>query len=146
MKNKVTIVVPCKNEEAYISHLLDSLRKQRGIDGVKIYIADASTDSTRQVIADNKGNLNVEVIQGGPVSTAKNNGAKLATTPYILFIDSDVRFFSNTVILDTVNMMTTWDLDLIGLKAKCYDKSIPASVAAAAAHRPISVTHPSRSC
>lgn len=128
MKNKITIVVPCKNEETYISHLLDSLKKQRSITGVKIYIADASTDLTRQVIMDNKGDLNVEVIQGGPVSTAKNNGARLVTTPYILFIDSDVRFFKSTVIFDTVRMMDEWDLDLIGLKAKCYDKSIFASI------------------
>jgi glycosyltransferase involved in cell wall biosynthesis len=128
MKNKVTIVVPCKNEESYISHLLDSLKAQRSIAGVKIYIADASTDSTRQVIENHKGDLNVEVIEGGPVSTAKNNGAKLATTPYILFIDSDVRFFKNNVISDTVGMMDKWDLDLIGLKAKCYDRSILASL------------------
>jgi glycosyltransferase involved in cell wall biosynthesis len=68
-----------------------------------------------------KGDLNVEVIDGGPVSFAKNSGAKLVTTPYILFIDSDVRFFSHTVINDTVNELESNNLDLIGLKAKCYD-------------------------
>lgn len=128
MKDKITIVVPCKNEENYITHLLESLKKQRGIDGVKIYIADASTDSTRQVIADTKGTLNVTVIQGGPVSEAKNNGARLVETPYILFIDSDVRFFSDTVIVDTVEILERDNLDLIGLNAKCYDGSIPASI------------------
>lgn len=128
MKDKITIVVPCKNEENYITHLLESLKKQRGIDGVKIYIADASTDSTRQVIADTKETLNVTVIQGGPVSEAKNNGARLVETPYILFIDSDVRFFSDTVIVDTVEILERDNLDLIGLNAKCYDGSIPASI------------------
>lgn len=126
MKDKITIVVPCKNEENYIHHLLNALKLQDGIEGVKIYIADASTDSTRDVIDSNKGNLNLEVIQGGPVSRAKNNGAKLAITPYILFIDADVRFFKNTVIKDTVEMIECWNLDLIGLKAKCYDNSIMA--------------------
>ena len=75
-----------------------------------------------------KGELNVEVIDGGPVSIAKNNGAKLVTTPYILFIDSDVRFFSDTVILDCVKELEYNDLDLIGLYAKCYDDSIRAQI------------------
>lgn len=127
LQNKITIVVPCKNEENYIAHLLENL-KQQNIGDTRIIIADASTDNTREVIAKNKDNLNVEIIEGGPVSIAKNNGAKLATTPYILFIDSDVRFFSNTVILDTVNELEYNNLDLIGLNAKCYDDSIPAQI------------------
>lgn len=129
MKNAVTIIVPCKNEEKYIGHLLDSLREQKNIDGVKIYIADASTDSTRQVIKEKTQNLNVSIIDGGPVSIAKNNGAALAKTPYILFIDADVRFFSDTVIFDTVNQIIKEDLDLIGLNIKCYDKSKRSQIA-----------------
>lgn len=128
LEDKITIVVPCKNEEAYISHLLHSLSEQAGIGKTRIIIADASTDNTKYVIHRNKGNLNVQIIEGGPVSIAKNNGAKLVTTPYILFIDSDVRFFSNTVIYDCVEELETNNLDLIGLYAKCYDKSIPAQL------------------
>ena len=127
LSEKITIVVPCKNEENYIHYLLDSLRKQ-DIGQTRIIIADASTDNTRAVIEANKGTLNVEVVQGGPVSEAKNNGAKLVTTPYILFIDSDVRFFKNTVIQDAVREMEAHDLDLIGLNARCYDKNIVAQI------------------
>jgi glycosyltransferase involved in cell wall biosynthesis len=127
LSEKITIVVPCKNEENYIHYLLDSLRKQ-DIGQTRIIIADVSTDNTRDVIKANKGTLNVEVIQGGPVSLAKNNGAKLATTPYILFIDSDVRFFKDTVIQDAVREIETHDLDLIGLNARCYDKNIVAQI------------------
>jgi len=129
MKNEVTIVVPCKNEELYIGHLLDSLREQQGIDGVKIYIADASTDNTRDVIIENTGKLNVTIIEGGPVSRAKNNGAALVETPYVLFIDSDVRFFSTTVIADTLEQMKRDNLDLIGLNIKCYDNDLIAKFA-----------------
>ena len=121
LSDKITIVVPCKNEETYIHHLLDALRGQN-IDDTRIIIADCSTDNTRQVIRDNSDTLNVEVIDGGPVSIAKNNGARLVTTPYILFIDADVRFFKNTVIQDAVDTIESKNLDLIGLKIKCYDK------------------------
>ena len=118
--DKITIVIPCKNEENYIPYLLTHLRNQM-IGSTRIIIADCSTDNTREVIQLMKGNLNVEVIEGGPVSIAKNNGAKLATTPYILFIDADVRFFNDTVIRDAVNEIESKNLDLIGLNIKCYD-------------------------
>jgi glycosyltransferase involved in cell wall biosynthesis len=127
LSNKITIVVPCKNEEKYIHHLLDSLREQN-IGDTRIIIADCSTDTTRQVIKDNSSLLNVEVIDGGPVSIAKNNGARLVTTPYILFIDSDVRFFKNCVIADAVTELESNNLDLVGLNIKCYDNDIIATI------------------
>ncbi len=125
--DKITIVVPCKNEENYIHHLLDSLRSQN-IGDTRVIIADCSTDTTRQVIEDNSIGLNVEIIDGGPVSIAKNNGARLVTTPYILFIDADVRFFKNTVIQDSVKKMELKKLHLVGLNIKCYDKDIRAKI------------------
>jgi len=125
--DKITIVIPCKNEENYIPYLLTHLRNQM-IGSTRIIIADCSTDNTRDVIQVTKGNLNVEIIDGGPVSIAKNNGAKLVTTPYILFIDADVRFFKNTVIRDAVNKIESKNLDLIGLNIKCYDQDLRAKI------------------
>jgi len=118
---KITIVVPCKNEENYIQHLLGHLKNQN-IGNTRVIIADSSTDNTRQVIKNNSSTINIEIIDGGPVSLAKNNGARLVTTPYILFIDADVRFFKDNVILDAVNKIESMNLDLIGLNIKCYDK------------------------
>jgi glycosyltransferase involved in cell wall biosynthesis len=127
ISDKITIVIPCKNEENYIHHLLDSLRSQN-IGNTRIIIADCSTDNTRQVIKDNIGSLKVEIIDGGPVSIAKNNGAQLVNTPYILFIDADVRFFKDTAISDSVEAMETNDLDLVGLNIKSYDNDILATI------------------
>lgn len=127
LSDKITIVVPCKNEQDYIPHLLTHLRNQM-IGSTRVIIADCSTDNTRNVIEATKGNLNVEVIEGGPVSVAKNRGARLVTTPYILFIDADVRFFNNMAIRDSVQELESNNLDLIGLYVKCYDKNITAQV------------------
>jgi glycosyltransferase involved in cell wall biosynthesis len=127
LSDKITIVVPCKNEENYIHHLLDALREQN-IDNTKVIIADCSTDNTRQVIQDNSAGLNVEIIDGGPVSIAKNNGARMVNTPYILFIDADVRFFKPTVIQDAVYTIESNDLDLVGLNIRCYDNDIRATI------------------
>ena len=127
ISDKITIVVPCKNEENYIAHLLMHLRQQ-DIDDTRIIIADCSTDNTRKVIQIMKGKLNVEIIDGGPVSIAKNCGAQLVTTPYILFIDADVRFFKDSVIHDAVNLIESKNLDLVGLNIKCYDKDLRAKI------------------
>ena len=127
ISDKITVVVPCKNEENYIAHLLMHLRQQ-SIGRTRIIIADCSTDTTREVIETMKGELNVEIIEGGPVSFAKNNGARLVTTPYILFIDADVRFFKDTVIQDAVNLIESKNLDLIGLNIKCYDQDLRAKI------------------
>ena len=127
ISDKITIVVPCKNEENYIAYLLMHLRQQ-SIGRTRIIIADCSTDNTREVIEIMKGELNVEIIEGGPVSFAKNNGARLVTTPYILFIDADVRFFKDTVIQDAVNLIESKNLDLIGLNIKCYDQDLRAKI------------------
>jgi len=125
--DKITIVVPCKNEENYIHHLLESLRLQY-IGDTRIIIADCSTDNTRKIIKDNSHSLNVEIIDGGPVSIAKNNGARLVTTPYILFIDADVRFFKSNVIKDAVKEMESKNLDLVALNVKCYDNDMRAKI------------------
>jgi glycosyltransferase involved in cell wall biosynthesis len=127
LSNKITIVIPSKNEENYIAHLLDNLITQE-VGFTKIIIADCSTDKTRSVIDLYRPRLNIEVIEGGPVSLAKNRGASLATTPYILFIDADVRFFKSTVIRDAISVLEAENLDLVGLNAKCYDGDIRAQI------------------
>jgi glycosyltransferase involved in cell wall biosynthesis len=120
LSDKITIVIPCRNEENYINHLLNSLRQQK-IGDTRIIIADCSTDNTREVIRNNRAFLNIEIIEGGPVATARNNAAKLVTTPYILFIDADVIFFDNYTIRDAVFEMEHNNLDLIGANIKCYE-------------------------
>jgi len=128
LKNKITIVIPSKNEQDYIGHLLDDLARQ--VPDTQIIIADASDDDTRKVIAQKKRQhkLNIKVVQGGPVSEAKNNGARLAKTPYILFIDADVRFFTHTEIADSVAVFESQKLDLLGMYIKCYDGDVRARI------------------
>ena len=128
LSDLITIVIPCKNEEHYIRRLLDSLRLQK-ISDTRIIIADCSTDNTRQVIRENSAFLNIEVIDGGPVSMARNQGAKLATTPYILFVDADVIFFDPYVIRDAVFEMHWNNMDLITCNIKCYENDWRAALA-----------------
>ena len=128
MKDLLTIVIPCKNEEKYIVPLLEDLLQQHDIGDVRIIIADAnSTDATVPLINTYKDELNIEVIEGGPVSVGRNNGAKLVTTPYILFLDADVRFFNKMTIFDAVHMIDFHKLDLVTANIKNYGKDWRAS-------------------
>lgn len=107
MEKLLTIVIPCKNEQGYIKDLLFNL-KQQGVGQTKIYLADAhSTDQTR-AIAEAYAyelNLNLTTIPGGLPAKGRNNGARLAKTPYILFLDADITFTNINAIskaLDTI--------------------------------------------
>lgn len=95
LSERITIVIPCKNEQGYINHLLHDIAQQYDIKGTRVIIADSSEDGTREVINEFKIRyfdfLDIEIIDGGKVSEARNNGAKLVKTPFILFLDADVR-------------------------------------------------------
>jgi glycosyltransferase involved in cell wall biosynthesis len=129
MKHLVTIVIPCKNEEKYIDNLFADLYFQKNMGRTRIIVADAhSSDSTRSIINKWADVLNIELIDGGTVSYGRNAGAALATTPYILFIDADVQFFSNTAITDTLRTMMAKDFHLMTLQIKNYGNDVRASM------------------
>lgn len=93
MRPDLTIVIPVKNEAKYIGSLLKSLINQDypAMAETRILVADAhSTDNTRAVVESFGDRLNLEIIEGGLPSVARNRGADLADTPYVLFVDADV--------------------------------------------------------
>lgn len=108
MEKLLTIVIPTYNEGKYIAQTLYAIASQSKTKGVKIIIADAnSTDNTR-TIAETNGfelGLNLEIINGGLPAVGRNNGAKLATTPYVLFLDADVTFTERRAIVTALNEM-----------------------------------------
>ena len=121
MKELITVVIPCKNEEHYIGFVLSSLSQQLGFGSTRVIVADAdSTDNTLAIVRQYQKRMNIEVINGGTVSVGRNNGAKLVTTPYILFLDADVKLFNARAISDTLYQMQTLNLDLMTLKIKNY--------------------------
>jgi len=110
----VTIVIPCKNEELYIGETLKSISNQIGVNKLRVIIADAkSTDNTRQVIArcqKQLSNLQIEIIDGGPVAIGRNRGAELVTTPYVLFIDADTELVEPDILLTAVDKLDDYEL------------------------------------
>ena len=69
LKDKLTIVIPCKNEGSNIYECLGFISKQRGIAGTRVIISDNSDDEKSlrwiyQTESDYKYSLKIEVIEG----------------------------------------------------------------------------------
>lgn len=82
---KLSIIIPTYNEEKYLPKLLQSIKDQNFSD-YEVIVADAdSTDKTRE-IAESYG---CKVVKGGSPAVGRNNGAKVASGEYLLFLDAD---------------------------------------------------------
>lgn len=87
----LSIIIPTWNEGNYLPKLLECIKKQT-FKNYEIIVADAnSTDKTRQIARRN----DCKVVNGGPPSVGRNNGAKKAKGEILLFLDADVQFDKN---------------------------------------------------
>lgn len=96
MAEKISVIIPCYNAEAYIDRCLACIEKQTyGMDSLEvILIDDASTDNTCEHMLrfEKKYQDNVVIIEcrqnSGPGSI-RNIGMKYATGTYVTFMDAD---------------------------------------------------------
>lgn len=119
MNKKLTIVIPSKNEKEKVVDVIRLLGKQQ-LD-CEIIVADSSDDQTSSTILRNYIRHSpkvIRLIEGGLPSVARNNGAKLVKTPYILFLDADVYITDATLVNDCIELAIKKDYDLITCKFK----------------------------
>jgi cellulose synthase/poly-beta-1,6-N-acetylglucosamine synthase-like glycosyltransferase len=119
----ITVVIPCKNEKDIILKTLDLLNYQSDIYNVKVIVCDKSNDNiTNQSLINRMGNksnndvFDLYVIAGGLPAKARNNGFKLVTTPYVLFIDADVFLLDSKTIKRAFLKIYKNNLDLVTTK------------------------------
>jgi len=117
VKDLLTVVIPTKNESELIDITLGHLNKQHNINGTKVIICDCSDDNTLEIVNSKKyKNLDIVVTDGGLPSVARNNGAKLCDTPYVLFLDADIFLTNINTINDTLNTIKNNHLHLVTTK------------------------------
>jgi len=115
----LTIVIPCKNEGITINQTLTLLNFQDGIEGVKVIVADSSDDGTTYHLENrNRDYFNLDIIQGGLPSKARNKGAERATTPFILFMDADMMILDTNLLQECVDIIMNERLDLLTTKVR----------------------------
>lgn len=119
---KVSIIIPARNEEKYITAALTSLSKQRYKDYEIILLDDDSKDSTPLIIrglANNEPRIKVDTITDRPEEWTGKNwachlGFKKSVGDILLFTDADIEI-SETLLRDSVAYLVANRLDALTL-------------------------------
>lgn len=85
---KISIIVPCYNEEKNIGRLLDSINGQT-YKNIESIVVDSSRDKTAKIAKD-KGAIVVKFRKRTERSIQRNAGAKKAKGKYLVFLDADM--------------------------------------------------------
>jgi len=128
---KVSIILPARNEEEFISACLDSLLKQDYENYEIIAINDSSTDSTVKIIESfSKTNSKIILVNAKPKPRGwmgKNwacmEGCKKATGNILLFTDADT-IHSKSVISTSVSHLISKNLDALTVIPKMVSKDL----------------------
>lgn len=100
MEDKISVIVPVYNVEAYVEDCVSSLRKQTYQNLEILLVDDGSTDRSGQICERlKKEDTRIRVIhkQNGGLSDARNTGIKMAKGSYYFFVDSDDYLESRTI-------------------------------------------------
>jgi glycosyltransferase involved in cell wall biosynthesis len=93
MKPLFSIIIPTLNEEDFLPHLLNDIKKQKENDYEVIIVDGFSMDNTKKIARDyKKGFFQLKI---NNVSTQRNFGAKKANGKYLVFMDADIRIKQN---------------------------------------------------
>lgn len=88
-----SVIVPLYNKADYIEKALQSVLAQTYTDFELIVVDDGSTDNSLQVVQSiqqlSTFNFQLLTETNAGVSTARNNGAKVAKGDYLAFLDAD---------------------------------------------------------
>lgn len=108
--DKISIIVPTKNEEKNIENCLKSIKNQ-SYKNTEIIVVDNNSDDKTKGIAKNYTD---QVFNAGPErSSQRNFGAKKSTGKYLLFIDADM-IISNHLVEECIQICKI-NRKLIGL-------------------------------
>ena len=89
----IAVVIPAHNEEMVLPNLLDDLLHQSVFPYQAIVVNSSSTDGTATIVDDYAARTQwLNLVSGPPTAgAARNEGAMHASTPWLLFLDADVR-------------------------------------------------------
>jgi len=92
------------------------------MSSTRVLVADAnSTDGTPEIVMSFRGRLNVSVIPGGMPSVGRNQGAALADSDYVLFLDADIELADPALIRRCVEKAQSKQLHCVTTNIVCHD-------------------------
>lgn len=121
---KVSVIVPVHNTERYLQACVESLTAQTLTDIEIVLVENCSTDDSLALchsLAAAESRIKVLSIDKADLSTARNEGVKVATGEYIAFVDSDDTVLP-TLCEENYNLAIQHDLGLVCFSLhKVYD-------------------------
>lgn len=88
----ISVVVPVYNVKRYLKRCIDSIEKQT-YKNIEVILVDDGSNDGSEIMCDEfeKKYENIKVVhkENGGLSSARNEGIKIATGKYIGFVDSD---------------------------------------------------------
>ena len=125
-KYKVSVVIPIYNVEKYIEDTIKSIINQTiGFENIElILINDGSPYNEEEICLKYKNKYNnIKYIkkENGGVSSARNEGIKVATGEYINFIDSDDKFEKDAFRKGCEMLDSHPEIDVVGFRQKFFE-------------------------
>lgn len=125
MKHKISIIIPCYNQAAYLNKCLSSIQSQIHENWECFLIDDGSLDNTKE-IAENWAQKDARFIyfykENGGVSSARNLGIDKSSGEFIYFLDSDDYLFDELVFQNFANEMSEEAIDVINANFHFVDE------------------------
>lgn len=121
INDKVSVIIPVYNTAEYLGECLDSAFCQDYPNVEIIAVNDGSTDESLDILSfyKEKRGFIIKSISNQGQSVARNEGLKIATGKYILFLDSDDKIEKNTI-SSCVEKMKKHDVDIVFFGAKVF--------------------------
>lgn len=120
---KVSIVIPVYNAEKYLEQCLNSIISQTYHNIEIICIDDGSKDNSLKILKKYAENDNRFIIldqQNHGAAVARNEGIKIATGKYIIFLDCD-DYFDTDLVNKALNKAEKFNTDIVIFKAVAFN-------------------------
>ena len=118
---KISVIVPVYNKEAYIERCLNSIIKQTYTNTEIIIVNDGSTDNSQSVINKYKESypklIKTYEKKNCGVASARNYGIEKVTGDYFLFVDAD-DYIDLDLIQKLIDILKYQEIDIIKYKTR----------------------------
>lgn len=88
--SQITVIIPAYNAKKTIDACLQSIYQQTFASVTIVVVNDGSTDQTAAILEKHQHRITIVNQHNKGASAARNAGAKIATSPYLLFCDADI--------------------------------------------------------
>ena len=112
---KISVIIPVFNVEKFLPRCLDSVLAQTFKDFEVICVNDGSPDDCDKILeqyAQKDSRIKIIIQRNQGLSTARNNGFKVASGEYIYFLDSD-DFIHPQLLEYTYNLITANNAQIV---------------------------------